>query len=56
MIIGVVTRLVRVDCKEVLTDGYVSQYGCQTDNEASVAIALASGFSLFGPREAIVVD
>lgn len=53
---GVATRLVQAICRDVISKGYVPQYRCQVDNEASIALAMASGFSLFGQWEAIVAE
>lgn len=53
---GIATRLVQTICREVVTRGYVPQYRCQIDNDASVALAAAVGFKLFGQWEAIVAN
>lgn len=50
----IATRLVQAICLEVIDRGHVPQYRCQTDNDTSIALAKAVGFTLFGQWEAIV--
>ncbi|MDM1503853.1 GNAT family N-acetyltransferase, partial [Myroides marinus] len=51
---SIATRLVQAICMDIIDKGYVPQYRCQTDNTASVALAEAVGFSLFGEWEVIL--
>lgn len=53
---GIATHLVQTICADVIAQGYVPQYRCQTDHKASIALAKAAGFSLFGELEVIVAD
>ncbi|MDM1396811.1 GNAT family N-acetyltransferase [Myroides odoratimimus] len=52
----IATRLVQAICLEVIDRGHVPQYRCQTDNDTSIALAKAVGFTLFGQWEALVAD
>ncbi|MGL5276211.1 GNAT family N-acetyltransferase [Myroides sp.] len=51
---SIATRLVQAICMDIIDKDYVPQYRCQTDNTASVALAEAVGFSLFGEWEVIL--
>jgi len=53
---GIATRLVQAICADIVDKGYVPQYRCQTDNIASIALAKAAGFSLFGEWEVILAE
>lgn len=53
---GIATRLVQVICSHVIDKGYVPQYRCQIDNQPSIALAEAVGFSLFGQLEVMVEE
>ncbi|KZE84801.1 hypothetical protein AV926_18675 [Myroides marinus] len=53
---SIATRLVQAICIDIIDKGYVPQYRCQTDNMASVALAEAVGFSLFGEWEVILAE
>lgn len=46
-------RTVRAISAHALADGYEPQYRCQLDNEASIALAGAAGFELFGQWDVI---
>ncbi|AQX05357.1 acetyltransferase [Elizabethkingia meningoseptica] len=50
---GHAKNLVRAICKYACEQEYEPQYRCQLDNHASVALAKASGFSLFGKWDVI---
>ena len=53
---GLVTRTVRALSARALSRGYEPQYRCQLDNEASVALAAAAGFSRYGTWHVIGSD
>ncbi|WP_407481848.1 GNAT family N-acetyltransferase [Elizabethkingia meningoseptica] len=53
---GHARNLVRAICKYACEQEYEPQYRCQLDNHASVALAKASGFSLFGKWDVISPD
>ncbi len=48
--------LVRAISKYAIEQGYEPQYRCQIDNHASVALARASGLTLFGRWEVVSPD
>jgi RimJ/RimL family protein N-acetyltransferase len=50
---GMARRTVRAMSARALTDGYEPQYRCQLDNEASIALARAAGFTQFGTWDVI---
>ena len=49
-------NLVQAICKYTLQQGYEPQYRCQIDNFASVALAAASGLTLYGKWDLIASD
>ena len=51
---GLARKTVQAMSAEALGLGYEPQYRCQLDNTASVALAMAAGFKLFGRWEVIV--
>jgi len=53
---GLATRTVRALSARALSQGYEPQYRCQLDNEASVALASAAGFSRYGTWHVIDFD
>ncbi|MGG0669872.1 GNAT family N-acetyltransferase [Sporosarcina koreensis] len=50
---GHARKVVRSICKYAYNQEYEPQYRCQLDNEASVSLAKAAGFTLFGKWETI---
>lgn len=50
---GHAARVVRAISRYACAQGYEPQYRCQLDNGASVALAKAAGFTLFGTLEVI---
>ena len=53
---GLATRTVRALSACALSNGYEPQYRCQIDNEPSVALAAAAGFSRYGTWRVIDSD
>ncbi|KUY29607.1 GNAT family N-acetyltransferase [Elizabethkingia ursingii] len=53
---GHARNLVHTICKYTLQQGYEPQYRCQIDNHASVALAAASGLTLYGKWDLIASD
>ena len=53
---GLGRATVRAISAAALVKGYEPQYRCQLDNAASVALATAAGFTLFGEWEVIDAD
>ncbi len=53
---GHARNLVHTICKYTLQQGYEPQYRCQIDNHASVALAGASGLTLYGKWDLIASD
>ncbi|GGE58100.1 GNAT family N-acetyltransferase [Priestia taiwanensis] len=53
---GHARRVVRAISKYALAKGYEPQYRCQLDNEASTALAKATGLTLFGKWDVISPD
>lgn len=53
---GHARNLVHTICKYTLQQGYEPQYRCQIDNHASVALAVASGLTLYGKWDLIASD
>lgn len=47
-------RTVRAICAAALQRGHEPQYRCQVDNDASIALARAAGFTLFGTWEVVI--
>ncbi|KQU83873.1 acetyltransferase [Ensifer sp. Root31] len=47
---------VRAICKFAVAEGYLPQYRCQLDNQASVAAARAVGLNLFGQWDVILSE
>jgi RimJ/RimL family protein N-acetyltransferase len=50
---GHAKSLLRSISRHALSRGHQPQYRCQWDNEASIALATAAGFSLFGSWEVV---
>lgn len=50
---GMARKVVRAICRHAYDQGYEPQYRCQLDNHASVALAKASGMTLFGKWQPI---
>ncbi|AQX07734.1 GNAT family N-acetyltransferase [Elizabethkingia ursingii] len=53
---GHARNLVHTICKYILQQDYEPQYRCQIDNHASVALAAASGLTLYGKWDLIASD
>lgn len=53
---GHARKVVPAICRYAIGEGYEPQYRCQLDNDASVALAMTSGLTLFGQWEADVPD
>ncbi|MDX7986035.1 GNAT family N-acetyltransferase [Xenorhabdus sp. 12] len=53
---GHASKVVRTISKFAYSQGYEPQYRCQLDNSASVALAKASGLTLFGKWELVSPD
>jgi RimJ/RimL family protein N-acetyltransferase len=53
---GHARRVVRAICRHAYELGYEPQYRCQVDNEPSIALARASGLTLFGTWQVISPD
>jgi RimJ/RimL family protein N-acetyltransferase len=53
---GHARKLVRSISQYAAGQGYEPQYRCQTDNEASLAVARAAGLTLFGRWEVVSPD
>jgi RimJ/RimL family protein N-acetyltransferase len=49
-------RVVRAICRHAAQEGYQTQYRCQLDNAASIALAEAAGLSLYGNWDVIAQD
>ncbi|MCV2357483.1 GNAT family N-acetyltransferase [Paucibacter sp. TC2R-5] len=53
---GQARRVVRAICRHAAQAGYQTQYRCQLDNAASIALAQAAGLSLYGNWDVIAQD
>ena len=53
---GHARAVVRASSRHAAQQGYEPQYRCQLDNEASVALAKASGFTHFGTWEVVSAE
>ncbi|MCV2366907.1 GNAT family N-acetyltransferase [Roseateles oligotrophus] len=53
---GQAWRVVRAICRHAAQAGYQTQYRCQLDNAASIALARTAGLSLYGNWDVIAQD
>ncbi|MCV2355272.1 GNAT family N-acetyltransferase [Paucibacter sp. B2R-40] len=53
---GQARRVVRAICRHAAQAGFQTQYRCQLDNAASIALAQAAGLSLYGNWDVIAQD